>query len=128
MSQSRRDWSRQLDNTLWAHRTTFKTPIGTTPFRLVYGKSYHLPVEMEHKAYWAIKVLNFDLKVAGDKRILQLNELEEIRFDAYENARIYKEKIKFWHDKHIRQKVIKDNDLVLLFNSCFKLFPGKLKS
>jgi len=72
---SRKDWSVKLDDALWAYRTAYKTPIGTTPFRLVYGKSCHLPVELEHIAYWAIQTLNFDLKQASEKRLLQLNEL-----------------------------------------------------
>jgi len=75
-----------------------------TPFKLIYGKSCHLPVELEHKAYWAIKNLNLDPKLAGEKRKLQLNELEELRMDAYENARIYKERTKKRHDKHIIKK------------------------
>ncbi len=69
----------KLDDALWAYRTTYKIPIGTIHFCLVYGKSYHLPVELEHKAYWAIQILNFDLKPVGEKRVLQLNDLEEIR-------------------------------------------------
>ncbi|KAJ9179283.1 hypothetical protein P3X46_011092 [Hevea brasiliensis] len=105
-----------------------KTPIGTTPFQLVYGKSCHLPVELEHKAYWAIQILNFYLKAVGEKRLLQLNKLEEIRHDAYENARIFKDKTKRWHDRRIVRKEIKERDIVLLFNSRLKLFPGKLKS
>ncbi|MCV5004117.1 hypothetical protein OFM39_31150, partial [Escherichia coli] len=56
---------------------------------------------MEHKAYWAIKKLNFDLKSAGEKRLLNLNELDEMRLEAYESARLYKEKTKRWHDKHL---------------------------
>jgi len=65
-----------------------------TPFKLIYGKSCHLPVELEHKAYWAIRNLNLDPHLAGEKRKLQLSELEELRIDAYENARIYKERTK----------------------------------
>ncbi len=125
---SRKDWSDKLDDALWAYRTAYKTPIGMTPFKLVYGKPCHLPVELEHKAYWAIKALNFEMDKAGEKRVLQLHELDELRQGAYENAKMYKERTKAWHDKHILRREFKVGDLVLLFNSRFRLFPGKLKS
>ncbi|XP_039684997.1 uncharacterized protein [Medicago truncatula] len=128
ISISRKYWSIKLDNALWAYRTAYKNPIGITLFKLIYGKSCHLPVELQHKAYWAIKNLNLDPKLAGEKRKLQLSELEELRMDAYENARIYKERTKKWHDKHIIKKDFKSADLVLLFNSRLKVFRGKLRS
>nr|GEZ32063.1 reverse transcriptase domain-containing protein [Tanacetum cinerariifolium] len=90
--ENRASWSEKLDHALWAFRTAYKTPIGYTPYKLVYGKSCHLPIKLEHKAYWALKHVNFDLKIVGDHWKLQLNELNELRNQAYENSLIYKEK------------------------------------
>ncbi|CAM8969466.1 unnamed protein product [Rhodiola kirilowii] len=99
-----------------------------SPFRLIYGKPCHLPVEQEYKSFWVVRELNFNLKTAGEKRLLDLNELNEIILDSYETAKIYKQKQKKWHDKKILRKEFKEGDQVLLFNPRLRLFPGKLKS
>ncbi|GJY89387.1 reverse transcriptase domain-containing protein [Tanacetum coccineum] len=128
MGENRASWSDKLDDALWAFRTAYKTPIGCTPYKLVYGKACHLPIELEHKAYWALKHANFDLKIESDHRKVQLNELNELRDHAYENSLIYKEKTKRIHDSKIKNHVFNVGDQVLLFNSRLKMFSGKLKS
>nr|GEX41969.1 reverse transcriptase domain-containing protein [Tanacetum cinerariifolium] len=128
IGENRALWSDELDDALWAFRTAIKTPIGCTPYRLVYRKSCHLPLELEHKAFWALKHANFDLKTAGDHRKLQLNELSELRDQAYENSLIYKERTKKLHDVKIKNRIFNVDDQVLLFNSRLKIFSGNLKS
>ncbi|GJY59877.1 reverse transcriptase domain-containing protein [Tanacetum coccineum] len=97
-----KNWSEKLDDALWAFITAYKTPTGCTPFRLVYGKACHLPVEIEHKAYWSLKQCNMNLTAAAKNRFMELNELMELRDGAYENTRIHKERTKRWHDSRLR--------------------------
>nr|GFC34553.1 reverse transcriptase domain-containing protein [Tanacetum cinerariifolium] len=125
VGENRALWSDKLEDALWAFRTAYKSSIGCTPYRLVYGKACHLPHEIKHKAYWALKHTNFDLKTAGDHRKLQLNELRD---QAYENSLIYKERTKKLHDDKIKNHIFNVGDQVLLFNWRLKIFSGKLKS
>nr|GEV41015.1 hypothetical protein [Tanacetum cinerariifolium] len=126
--ENRASWSDKLDDALWAFCTAFKTPIVCTPYKLVYEKACHLPIELEHKAYWALKHANFDLKSVEDHQKVQLNELNELHDQAYENSLIYKEKTKKIYDSKIKNHVFNVGDQVLLFNSRLKIFSGKLKT
>ncbi|GJS32826.1 reverse transcriptase domain-containing protein [Tanacetum coccineum] len=128
VGENRASWSDKLDDALWAFRTAYKTPIGCTPYKLVYGKACHLQIELEHKAYWALKHANFDLETAGDHRKVQLNELNELRDHAYENSLIYKDKTKRIYDAKIKNRIFNVGDQVLLFKYRLKMFSGKLKS
>nr|GEU40146.1 reverse transcriptase domain-containing protein [Tanacetum cinerariifolium] len=110
VGENRTSWFDKLDDALWAFRPAYKTPIGCTPYKFVYVKSCHLPIELEHKPYWALKHVNFDLKTAGDHRKLQLNELSELRDQAYENSVIYKERKKKLHDSKIKNRIFNVGD------------------
>ena len=99
-----------------------------SPYRIVYGKVCHLLVEIEYKSRWAVKKLNLDMGRAGLKRLFDINELEELRNDAYFNSKIAKDRLKKWHDKLIAHKNFKQGDQVLLYDSKLHLFQSKLKS
>nr|GEZ15761.1 reverse transcriptase domain-containing protein [Tanacetum cinerariifolium] len=122
VGKNRASWFDKLDDALWALRTTFKTPIGCTSYKLVHEKACHLPIKHEHKAYWALKHCNFDLKSVGDHQKVQMNKLNKLRDQAYENSLIYKEKMKKIHDSKIKNRVFNIGDQVLLFNSRLKIF------
>ena len=111
----RKDWSSRLEDTLWTYRTAYKTPIEMSPYRLVFGKSCYLPVELEQKVYWIIKKWNINLDEVEMHRKLQLQELEELRNEAYENAIIYKEKTKIFHDQQVARKFFIVGQKVLFY-------------
>ena len=95
----------------------------TSPYKMVYGKSCHLPLELEYKAYWAIKELNYDFKLAGEKRLFDISSLDEWISQAYENAKLFKEKVKRWHDKRIQKWEFKVGEhvyTILVLDLCKK--------
>lgn len=103
---TRKEWSFKLDDALWAYRTAYKSPIGMSPYKLVFEKACHLPLQLEHKSYLVLKELSMCIDVAGNRSKLQLYKLEEVRDQAYENAKIYTERTKRWHDNRISQRDI----------------------
>jgi hypothetical protein len=128
VNRSRKNWASKLNNDLWAYRIAYKNSMGMSPYKMVYGKACHLPLELEHKAFWAVKELNRDFKLAGKKRLLDLSSLDEGRNEAYENARLFKEKVKQWHDKRILKREFYVGEKVLLYRSHLRFFAGKLLS
>ena len=105
-----------------------RTPWACLRIKMVYGKACHLPLELEHKAFWAVRELNADPKLAGEKRLMNLTSLGEWRSEAYESAKMFKEKVKKWHDKRILKCECNVGDKILLFRSRFRFSLGKLLS
>ncbi|XP_076917338.1 uncharacterized protein LOC143577378 [Bidens hawaiensis] len=104
VGNNRGDWAEKLDGALWAFRTAFKTPIGTTPFQLVYGKACHLPVDLEHRAYWDLRAVNLDLSAAGKSRFLQIHEVEELRNEE-SSLKYVKWADGWWAHKKIKREI-----------------------
>ncbi|WMV09557.1 hypothetical protein MTR67_002942 [Solanum verrucosum] len=122
------NWSSNLDDASWAYHTTFKSLIGISPYKLVFGKSFHLSVELEHKALWSLKRVNLNWEFVAKNCVNQFLKLHEYRLKAYESSTLYKEKLEQWHDVKILPLECRVGELVVLFNSRLKLLPGKLKS
>ena len=117
VNRSQKNWSNKLDDALWAYRTAYKNIMGMSPYKMVYGKACHLPLGLEHKSYLAIKELHYDFKLAGENRLFDISSLNEWRTQSYENAKLFKEKVKRWHDKKNAKREFKVGEYVLLYNS-----------
>src|SRR3954471_17054473 len=102
--------------------------MGMSPFKMVYGKACHLPFDLEHKDFWVVRELNADPKLAGEKLLMNLTSLDEWRSEAYERAKMFKEKVNKWHDRRILKREFNVGDTVLLFRSRFRFSLGKLLS
>jgi len=128
VNANRTDWSKKLDNVVWAYQKAYKTPIGVSPDPLVYGKACHLSDELECKTLWVLKRLNFEWRDTTNLFLSKVNELDEFQLHPYERLDIYKEKMMLYNDKKIEKRIFKPNNLVLFYNSRLCLFPDKLKS
>nr|XP_016488541.1 PREDICTED: uncharacterized protein LOC107808516 [Nicotiana tabacum] len=94
-----------------------------SPYKLVFGKACHLPIELEHRALWALRQLNLDMEVVGTNRVIELHELDNFHYHAFANTRLYKERMKMFLDENIAEQNFIFGDLVLLYNSRLKLLP-----
>lgn len=113
---------------MWAYRIVYKAPIGMLLYLLVYGKDCHFSMELEHRALWALRRLNFKHDEALQAQITKLHLLDDFRLKAYESSALYEEKKKRWHDLKILKIEFVDGDPVMLYTSSIHLFLRKLKS
>ncbi|XP_071726795.1 uncharacterized protein [Rutidosis leptorrhynchoides] len=121
-------WAEKLDDTLWAFRTAYKNLLCTTPYWMTYGKACHLPIELEYKALWTLKTCKLDPLETSRHRKMQMNELAELRDQAYETNYIYNEQTKILLDAKLIPSKFAPGDKALLLNSWCKRFSGKFKS
>ena len=115
-------WNSMIPEVLWAYQTAFKTPIGQTPHQLIYGKTCHIPVDLEFRSHGAVKRWNMYIQWARVKRQIQWAELDEWRKKAYHNSKLYKEQMKRWQDKRIQIKHFKVGNKVFFSISRLHLF------
>jgi len=121
-----KDWADRLPEALWAYRTTWRNTTGYTPYQLVYGKQVLLPIEFQVKTFRTAAQLSLNLDEAQKQRLMQLNELDEIRQDAVQRTVLIQNQRTKWHDKFLKKKTFEEGDWALLFDSRFKHFKGKL--
>ena len=126
VNATRKNWSTKLSDALWAYRTTYKTVLDMSPYQIVYGKACHLPIELEHCAYWAIKKMNFDSDQVRAKRKYDLNELEAYQNESYECLHKAREKHKFYHGKLIFQRDFKQGERCCCMTPSFTFFQESL--
>jgi hypothetical protein len=113
---------------LWAYRTTWRNTTRFTPYNLVYGKQILLPIEFQVKTFRIIAQLEMNLLAEKQQRILQLNELNEVRHDDIQQTSLVQQKKKIWQDKFIKKKQFKSSDWALLFVSNFKILKGNIST
>lgn len=107
----RMDLATHLDDALWAYMAAYKKPLGISPYKIVCERAFHLPLELQHKLFWAIKKLSLNFEKAGATWMLQFNELKEMRNFTYKNVELHEEKTKGSHDRKIQKRDLKEGDM-----------------
>eukprot|EP00253_Pinus_taeda_P035107 PITA_35107 len=128
VSNSRKDWADRLVEATWAYNTAWKTTTRFTPYELVYGKKALLSIEFEYNTLRMATLLDLDLSHAQRERLLQLNGLDEQRLQALLHTEVIQRQKNIWNDRNIKEKQFQKGDCVLLYDSRYKYFKGKLRT